>query len=323
MLVVTGGAGFIGSNLARALAERAGASVVVVDNLTGDLTQGPKFRNLVGVRLADYLDKDDFLDLVTRRDALLERVEHVFHLGACSDTTAADGSYLMRNNFEYSKRVARFCLEGRVPLVYASSAAVYGAGRVFREAPEHERPLNVYGYSKQLFDDWVRQRLPGARSPLVGLRFFNVYGPREAHKGAMASMAYQLHEQLRATGVAPLFAGTDGYADGEQVRDFVYVDDVVAVGLWFLEHPARGGIYNVGTGRARSFNDLAAALIGRLGRGRISYVPFPEALAGVYQSCTRADLSALRGAGYDGAFRSLEEGVAAYVAWLAGGSDGR
>lgn len=313
MLVVTGGAGFIGSNLARALAGRAGASVTVVD----DLTRAPKFRNLVGARIADYLDQDDLLDLMARRDAWLQGVEAVFHLGACTDTTASDGRYVMRNNFEYSKAVARFCLEARVPLVYASSAAVYGAGSVFREQPEHERPLNVYGWSKQLFDDWVRRRLPEARSPVVGLRFFNVYGPREAHKGAMASMAYQLHEQLRATGVARLFAGADGYADGAQVRDFVYVDDVVAVALWFLAHGG-AGVYNVGTGRARSFNDLAAALVGRLGRGRIAYVPFPDSLRGVYQSRTEADLTALRGAGYDGTFRPLEEGVAAYVTWLAG-----
>jgi ADP-L-glycero-D-manno-heptose 6-epimerase len=313
MLVVTGGAGFIGSNLARALAGRAGASVTVVD----DLTSGAKFRNLAGVRIADYLDKEDFLEMVTRRDALLDKAECVFHLGACTDTTATDGRYVMRNNFEYSKQVGRFCLEAGVPLVYASSAAVYGAGTVFREEPQHERPLNVYGYSKQLFDDWIRRRLPEARTPLVGLRFFNVYGPREAHKGAMASMAYQLHEQLRARGVARLFAGTDGGADGAQVRDFVYVDDVVAVALWFLGHGG-AGVYNVGTGRARSFNDLAGAIIGQLGVGRIEYVPFPEALRGVYQNRTEADLAALRGAGYEGKFRSLEEGVAAYLAWLAG-----
>jgi ADP-L-glycero-D-manno-heptose 6-epimerase len=319
MLVVTGGAGFIGSNLARALAGRAGASVTVVD----DLTHGPQCRNLVGAPLADYLDKDDFLELVTRRDALLEGVECVFHLGACTDTTEADGRFMMRNNYEYSKRLARFCLESRVPLVYASSAAVYGAGTVFREQPEHERSLNVYGWSKQLFDDWVRRRLPDARSPLVGLRFFNVYGPREAHKGAMASMAYQLHEQLRAGGVARLFAGSDGIADGEQVRDFVYVDDVVAVALWFLAHPGRSGVYNVGTGRARSFNDLAAAVVAGLGRGRIEYVPFPAPLRGVYQNRTEADLSALRAAGYDGRFRSLEEGVGAYVAWLGGEAHAR
>jgi ADP-L-glycero-D-manno-heptose 6-epimerase len=318
MLVVTGGAGFIGSNLARALVAGAGASVLVVD----DLTRAEKIRNLVGARIADYLDKDDFLELVGRRDALLEGVEGVLHLGACTDTTAADGRYVMRNNYEYSKRVARFCLERRVPLIYASSAAVYGAGRVFREAPEHERPLNVYGYSKHLFDEWVRRQLPEARSPLVGLRFFNVYGPREAHKGAMASLVAQLHGQVRATGVARLFGASGGYADGAQLRDFVYVDDVAAVARWFLEHPT-SGIYNIGTGRARTFNDLAAALLARLGRGQVTYVPFPAALEGVYQCYTQADLSALRGAGYDGAFRGLEEGVAAYVAWLESDAHGR
>jgi ADP-L-glycero-D-manno-heptose 6-epimerase len=318
MMIVTGGAGFIGSNLARALVERTGAGVAVVD----DLTRGPKFRNLVGARIADYLDKDDFLELVVRRDGMLDRVECLFHLGACTDTTASDGRYVMRNNFEYSKQLASFCLEAHVPLVYASSAAVYGAGSVFHEAPENERPLNVYGYSKQLFDEWVRRTAPGG-SPVVGLRFFNVYGPREAHKGAMASMAYQLHEQLRATGVARLFTGTDGCADGAQVRDFVHVDDVVAVALWFLAHPERTGIFNVGTGRARSFNDLAAALVDRMGRGRVEYVPFPEQLRGVYQSRTEADLSALRGAGYEGSFRGLEEGVAAYAAWLAGDAHDR
>ncbi|HEY3359146.1 MAG TPA: ADP-glyceromanno-heptose 6-epimerase [Polyangia bacterium] len=311
MICVTGGAGFIGSNLVRALAAR-GADVVVVD----DLTAGEKFRNLVGARLADYLDKDDFYALVARRDAWLERVEAVFHLGAITSTTCADGRLMMRANYDCSRALLEACGARRVPLVYASSAAVYGAGRVFREAPEHEQPINVYAFSKMLFDHLVRRALPAPPAPLVGLRYFNVYGPREDHKGPMASVALQLYDQLRQTGEARLFAGCGGYGDGEQRRDFVSVDDVVAVNLWFLEHGGPSGIFNVGTGRARSFNDVAAAVIRGLGRGRVRYVPFPATLAGAYQSFTEADLGTLRAAGYGGAFRDVDEGVGAYVAWL-------
>lgn len=313
MIVVTGGAGFIGSNMVHALNARGRDDVLVVD----DLTDGSKFRNLVGARVADYLDRADFEAMIDRDDPALGTLDAVLHQGACADTTERDGRRMMRLNFESSKRVARLCLRRAIPMIYASSASVYGRGRRFVEDPAAERPLNVYGYSKQLFDDWVRRALPTARSPLVGLRYFNVYGPREAHKGAMASVAMHLHRQLVAGGKVRLFEGCDGFGDGEQRRDFVHVADVCDVALWFLAHPERSGIFNVGTGQSRSFLDVARAVIAFHGRGELTFVPFPESLRGAYQSFTEADLTGLRGAGYGRAFRSLDDGVRHYLAWLS------
>jgi ADP-L-glycero-D-manno-heptose 6-epimerase len=321
--VVTGAAGFIGSNLVRALNERGITNVLAVDNLM----QADKFANLVGCEIADYLDKREFLErlLAGEFDGALDAV---LHQGACSDTMATDGRYVMENNYRYSLAVLDFCLQEEVPMLYASSAAVYGSGRVFRESPECEAPLNVYGYSKYLFDQAVRRRLPDASSQVAGFRYFNVYGPNEPHKGRMASVAWHFFQQYRTEGKAKPFQGSDGYADGEQRRDFVSVEDVVKVNLYFLERPRLSGIFNVGTGRAQSFNDVAEAVIntcrGATGeprlartelatRGAIEYVPFPPTLKGKYQSFTEADVAALRATGYEAPFLTVADGVSRYV----------
>lgn len=312
MIIVTGGAGFIGSNLVHALNLRGIREVLVVD----DLTDGIKFTNLVDCEIADYLDRTVFLDRIQRGVNFSEPITAMFHQGACSTTTEWDGRYMMENNFEYSKALLHYCAVQRIPFIYASSAAVYGGGSTFVEDPAYEAPLNVYGYSKILFDQWVRRALPRLQSQVVGLRYFNVYGPRESHKGTMASVAFHLNNQLRDTGKVRLFAGSDGYADGEQRRDFIYVDDAVAVNLWFFDNPNRSGVFNVGTGRAQSFNEVARAVVTYHQRGEIEYIPFPDHLRGRYQSFTEADLSLLRGVGYPRPFQTVEQGVAAYMAWL-------
>lgn len=311
MIVVTGGAGFIGSNLVLELNKRGHSDVVVVDNLA----DARKYRNLVGADIADYVDKEDFLSMVTGRAGWLEAVEAVFHQGACTSTTETDGRYMMKNNYDYSKAVLDLCLERRLPLIYASSAAVYGTGTVFGEEASNEGPLNVYGFSKLLFDVHVRRLLAGAESQIVGLRYFNVYGPREGHKGSMASMVLQLDDQLESTGRARLFGSTEGYEAGEQRRDFVYVQDVVDVNLWFFDHPERSGIFNCGTGISRTFNDLAGEVVRFRGQGEIEHIPFPETLQGKYQSYTQSDMSNLRAAGYQADPTSLERGVQEYLTW--------
>ncbi len=317
MIIVTGGAGFIGSNLVKALNARSIDDILVVD----DLEDGVKFRNLADCEIADYLDKDDFLShLQAGKD--FGRVQAVFHLGACSSTTEWDGRYMMRNNFEYSKVLLHWCQQHGSAFLYASSAAVYGGSSVFREERAVERPLNVYGYSKFLFDQYLRRHMAGFTSQVAGFRYFNVYGPREQHKGSMSSVALHFDQQLGTGKSVRLFAGCDGYADGEQRRDFVYVGDACAVNLWFLEHPEISGIFNLGTGRSQSFNDVARAVIAWHGHGEIEYIPFPEPLRGRYQSFTQADISALRAAGYDAAFKTVEQGVAEYMAWLNPGQSG-
>ena len=312
MIIVTGGAGFIGSNIVRGLNERGREDILVVD----DLKDGTKFLNLVDCEILDYLDKDDFIARVRSRGGFGEPVEAIFHEGACSATTEWDGVYMMGNNYEYSKTLLHYCLEQRAAYLYASSASVYGGGEVFSESREHESPLNVYGYSKFLFDQYVRRILPQAGSQIVGFRYFNVYGPREQHKGSMASVAFHLSQQLSAGENLRLFAGCDGYGDGEQRRDFIYIDDVVDVNLWFLDNPERSGIINLGTGSSQRFKDVATAVIGWFGRGEIEYIPFPDHLRGRYQSFTEADISSLRALGYERRFRAVEEGVPRYMDWL-------
>jgi ADP-L-glycero-D-manno-heptose 6-epimerase len=318
--VVTGAAGFIGSKIVEALNAAGVTDIVAVDNLQ----QSDKVRNLSGLEIADYLDQAEFLQRLDSFDGALEAV---LHQGACSDTMESDGRYMMENNYRYSKRLLDWCQEAEVALLYASSASVYGAGPDFREERACERPLNVYGYSKFLFDQLVRRTLARRTAQIAGFRYFNVYGPNEAHKGRMASVALHAYQQLLAAGRVKLFVGSGGYGNGEQRRDFVYVDDVVDVNLWFLEHRQVCGIYNCGTGRAQSFNQLAAATINaaqgtRLTakelaeKGLIEYVAFPEGLRDRYQSFTEADLSRLRTAGYAGEFKSVEQGVSAYVAHL-------
>jgi ADP-L-glycero-D-manno-heptose 6-epimerase len=309
MIIVTGGAGFIGSNIVKALNDKGHTDILVVD----DLEDGRKFRNIVDCHISDYMDQEDFLDAIESEEDPFSYVEAIFHQGACSDTTEWDGRYMMDNNYEYSKRVLDYCLAKEVPFIYASSAAVYGGSDTFKEELQFEKPLNVYGYSKFLFDQYVRKILPEAKSQIVGLRYFNVYGPRESHKGGMASVAFHLNNQMKDNGKIKLFEGCDGYGDGEQLRDFVYVTDIAAVNLWLLENSQVSGIFNAGTGRSQPFNDIAKAVIAWHGKGELEYIPFPEKLKGAYQSFTQADMSSLRAAGYSNEFKTVEEGVKAYL----------
>jgi ADP-L-glycero-D-manno-heptose 6-epimerase len=319
--VVTGAAGFIGSRIVAGLNACGVSDIVAVDNLA----HADKFRNLADCEIADYVDHAAFLSELAGFEGAIEAV---LHQGACSDTMESDGRYMMENNYAYSRRLLEWCQEEDVPFLYASSASVYGTGSAgFREERACERPLNVYGYSKFLFDQYVRSEFSRFNSQVAGLRYFNVYGPNEWHKGRMASVAFHAYHQLLSAGKVKLFVGSDGYGNGEQRRDFVYVDDVVAVNLWLLEHREVSGVFNCGTGRAQTFNQLAAAVINAVqgteaathdlvAKGLIEYIPFPDALEGKYQSFTEADLAQLRAAGYEGAFRTVEQGVRAYVTEL-------
>ncbi|MFO0956762.1 MAG: ADP-glyceromanno-heptose 6-epimerase [Isosphaeraceae bacterium] len=310
IFIVTGAAGFIGSNVVKALNDRGHHDVIAVDNLT----VGDRFRNLRDLSIADYLDHRDFRERIRDDRDPWGDVAAVLHQGACADTTEADGRFMMDNNYEASKEILHWCLKRQIPLVYASSASVYGNGTTCIEDPSYEGPLNVYAYSKLQFDRYVRRLMPRLESTVVGLRYFNVYGPREQFKGRMASMVYQLWKQLRDHGACRLFEGTGGYGDGEQRRDFVYPGDVAAVNLHFAASPSPvRGIFNCGTGESRSFNDIARTLIGLLGGGRIDYIPFPESLAGKYQSFTQADISRLRQAGYASPMTRLEDGIRSMI----------
>ena len=326
MIIVTGAAGFIGSNLVHALNARGETDIVAVDNLT----RADKYRNLVDCEIADYLDKQALLDRLA--DGRVGPVRAILHQGACSDTMESDGRYMMENNFRYSLALLEYAAARGIPYIYASSAAVYGGSERFVEDRACERPLNVYGYSKFLFDQVVRRRLPALRSQVVGLRYFNVYGPRESHKARMASVAFHNFNQFRAEGKVRLFDGWDGWAAGAQTRDFIHVDDVVAVNLHFLDHPGASGVFNVGTGRAQPFNDVASTVVNTLrglrgeralpleelvALGEIEYIPFPDALKGKYQSYTQADVTRLRAAGFGAPFATVQQGVERYVKWLA------
>ena len=315
MHIVTGGAGFIGSNLVKGLNDRGETDILVVDNLTN----GHKMHNLADLSIADYMDRLDFIERLDRPDAL-PQVEGVFHLGATSATTEWNGQFVMKNNYDYSKRLLHWCLDRSVPFIYASSASVYGAGRVFKEDSRYERPINMYAFSKLQFDRYVRARRDPRTgvygSPVAGLRYFNVYGPREQHKGPMASTAWHFSRQILESGEARLFGAHDGYGPGEQRRDFVHVDDCVKINLWCLDLGI-SGIFNVGTGTARSFNDMAQAVIdwhARHGkRGEITYIDFPDHLKAANQSFTEADLGLLRSLGYREPLKTLEAGVAGYL----------
>lgn len=328
-IVVTGAAGFIGSNLIKGLNARGIDDIIAVD----DLTQGDKFRNLADLKIADYIDAGDFYDQFADSD--FGHVEAVFHEGACSDTMELDGKYMMANNYTLSCDLFRACRSQNTRLLYASSAATYGGSDTFSESPEFERPLNVYGYSKLLFDQHMRRelgmRFENAKTQVAGFRYFNVYGPREQHKGRMASVAFHQFNQFQTEGKVKLFGDYGGYGPGGQMRDFVFIDDVVAVNLWFFDHPEKSGIFNLGTGRAQPFNDVAIAVVNTLRQGQntaplsiedaarggmIDYIGFPEALIGKYQSYTQADLSALRAAGCQHAFADVQSGVTAYMRWL-------
>ena len=325
-VVVTGAAGMIGSNLVLGLNKIGIDDVIAVD----DLENGQKYHNLLGAQISDYFDKSEFYTRFAKGE--FGRIDAVLHQGACSDTMEHNGRFMLDTNYRCSKDLLDACQAQGTRLLYASSAATYGGSASFREEPEFEQPLNVYGYSKLLFDNVVRRMLASAKTQVAGFRYFNVYGPREQHKARMASVAFHHFNQFRETGKVKLFGEYGGYAAGEQSRDFVFVDDVVAVNLWFLQNPDRSGIFNLGTGRAQPFNDLAAATVNAVRalkgeaalsqaelvqRGLIEYVDFPQALIGKYQCFTQADLSRLRATGCAHTFADVASGVKAYVNWLA------
>jgi ADP-L-glycero-D-manno-heptose 6-epimerase len=326
-IVVTGAAGFIGSNLVRALNARGETDIIAVDNLTS----GDKFKNLVDCDISHYLDKHDFIDRVVS-GALEGEISAILHQGACSDTMNHDGKYMLDNNYQYTLALFDFCQEEEIPFLYASSAAVYGGGKVFKEERSHEGPLNVYGYSKFLFDQILRQRMEeGLTAQVAGFRYFNVYGQHEQHKGRMASVAFHNYNQYRETGKVKLFGGYDGWESGGQSRDFVSVDDVVRVNMHFLDHPEKSGIFNLGSGRAQPFNDVAVATVNACRRhegkpaltleelvsqGILEYTEFPDTLKGKYQSFTQADITKLRDIGYNAPFLTVQQGVDRYVDWL-------
>ncbi len=311
MIIVTGGAGMIGSNIVKALNDKGINDILVVDHLKN----GRKFQNLVDLDITDYMDRDDFLAQVMAGDDF-GPIEAVFHEGACSATTEWDGKYMMLNNYEYSKELLHYCLEREIPFLYASSAATYGETDTFIEEKEYEGALNVYGYSKQQFDNYVRRIWDDAKahgetlSQITGFRYFNVYGPREQHKGSMASVAFHLNNQMNAGENPKLFAGSEHFK-----RDFVYVGDVAAVNVWFFENQ-KSGIFNLGTGSAESFNEVAKAVIKHHGKGQVETIPFPEHLKGAYQEYTQADLTKLRAAGCQHNFKTVAEGVAEYMALI-------
>lgn len=333
-IVVTGAAGFIGSNIIAGLNARGLTDIIAVD----DLRQGDKFRNLADLSIADYVDAGTFYGEFSQ--GRYGPIEAVFHEGACSDTMELDGQYMMENNYTLSCKLFQACQQQGTRLLYASSAATYGGSDTFREDPAFELPLNVYGYSKLLFDQRMRQLCgsdfgqakDGKSRQVVGFRYFNVYGPREQHKGRMASVAFHEFNQYKSEGKVKLFGAYGGYPAGGQMRDFVFIDDVVAVNLWFFDHPAQSGIYNLGTGRAQPFNDVAISVVNTMrqlegktsltlqeatAQGLIEYMDFPDALRGKYQAYTQADLTALRSTGCDHAFADVQSGVQSYVRHLA------
>jgi ADP-L-glycero-D-manno-heptose 6-epimerase len=308
MIIVTGAAGFIGSNLLNGLNQAGHCDIVAVD----DLTDGHKYVNLAKSEFSDYVHYEDFLDQLEADVYPAKKIEAIFHQGACSTTTEWDGKYVMKTNFDYSKRLFHFAIKHQIPFIYASSAAVYGGKHDFIESDQQQMPLNVYGYSKWLFDQYVLRHLPKIKSTVAGLRYFNVYGPGEQHKQTMASVAFHMMNQLRDTGKVRLFSEYDGYKAGEQSRDFVYVDDVVKLNLWCWQKKIPNGIYNCGTGHARQFNELARILIDTHGSGEVEYIPFPNHLKAAYQSYTCANPTKLQSVGYNETWISLEDGVAAY-----------
>ena len=327
MLIVTGGAGFIGSNLVHELNAHGITDILVVDNFAN----ARKFQNLLGARYVDCMDKREFRRAIHENALESEKIDAILHQGACSNTLEDDGVYMMDNNFQYTKEVLAFAIHQRAPLVYASTAAVYGLSGPGHFTPtlENERPLNVYGFSKLAFDNYFRHQLELEQVPItaVGLRYFNVYGPREQHKGRMASVIHHFTKQMKETGRVRLFAGTGGYGDGEQRRDFVYVRDLVRMNMFFAQigpyAPKAGeapkayrGVVNAGTGVSRTFNDVAKALMAVHGEVPIEYIPFPADLEGRYQHFTEADLTGLRQLGCALGFTALEDGIVETYATL-------
>jgi ADP-L-glycero-D-manno-heptose 6-epimerase len=317
MIVVTGGAGFIGSALIAALNNPRSSRGPITDILVVDhLGSGPKWKNLRNLSFTDYVEKDDFLEMVIE-NKLIGPIEAVFHLGACTRTTEKDASYLIKNNYEYAKLLAQWAAEANTRFIYASSAATYGDGSAGfsddEEKIEDLRPLNIYGYSKHLFDLWAkRARL---LKKIVGLKYFNVFGPNEYHKGDMRSFVIRAFEQISATGKVRLFKSYNPqYADGEYVRDFLYIKDAVDMTLFFLDNPQISGLFNVGSGMARKWNDLVKAVFEAMGKEpRIEYIEMPESIRNQYQYYTRADMTKLRKAGYSKQMAPLEDAIKDYV----------
>lgn len=316
MIIATGGAGFIGSNLIHQLNAAGEKDILLVDSFAPAANlSGPKFPNLYGAKFTDYMDKHEFRAALKAGVFDNVAIRAVLHNGACSNTLEDDGRYMMDNNFTYSKELLQFSVERRIPFVYASTAAVYGASVEFAPVEKNERPLNVYGYSKLVFDDYVRRLMPQFQSTVVGLRYFNVYGPREQHKGRMASVIHHFTKQLNETGTIRMFEGSGGYANGEQRRDFVFVEDLARMNRFFAgllpestKTPVKA-VVNAGTGQARTFKAVAEALMQVHGPGKIEYIPFPGDLKNRYQHFTEADTAGLRAAGYAEPFTTLEEGV--------------
>ncbi|MBR5913115.1 MAG: ADP-glyceromanno-heptose 6-epimerase [Selenomonadaceae bacterium] len=323
MIVVTGGAGFIGSNIVRGLNLRGETDILIVDNLG----KGDKYKNLIGLKFHDYIHMDDFMKKIEDDEFFLtEDIDVIFHEGACSDTMEYDVNYMMKVNYEYSKKLLDFCTDEDIKFIYASSASTYGDGQNgFREDDDCENALNPYAFSKLLFDRYVRNILANfdedfSPPSIIGLRYFNVYGAQEQHKGRMASIVYQMYQNVKNTGIIKLFKGSDGYADGEQRRDFISVEDVVKVNLWaYDDEDIVSGIYNCGTGKAHTFNEVAQAVIKALGKGKVQYIDFPDELQGKYQSFTQADTRNLLRAGYDGGFVDFEKSIADYCKFLDNG----
>mgnify|MGYP001413633618 FL=1 len=320
-ILVTGAAGFIGCNNVLELNRRGFKDVIAVDNLT----KSEKFLNLAKCSISDYFDKNDFIERVRRDELPVPEV--IFHQGACSDTMETDGRYMMENNYRYTLDLFHWAQKHRIPFIYASSAATYGASQVFVEDVAYEGPLNVYGYSKYLFDQVVRANMKSLTAPVAGMRYFNVYGPHEQHKGRMASVAFHQYSQFKKEGRVKLFEGCLGYGNGCQMRDFVFVEDVIDIAMYFMT-AGKSGIFNCGSGRAQPFNDVALTVVNSLSgtdytleeavsKGLIEYIPFPEALKGKYQAYTQADLTNLRAAGYEGELHTVQQGTAKYMQYLS------
>lgn len=312
MIVVTGGAGFIGSAIVWKLNQLGKTNIIIVDELSKD----EKWKNLIGLKYEDFVNKLEFIEQVLD-DVIPYNVEAIVHMGANSSTTEKDADHLIDNNYNYTKELAKYCVEKHIRFIYASSAATYGDGELGFNDDESKletlRPLNMYGYSKQLFDLWAKRNAISDR--IVGIKYFNVYGPNEYHKGDMRSVVHKAFEQVRDAGKVRLFKSLNPkYKDGEQMRDFVYVKDAVDMTLFFLDKPDINGIYNVGAGKARTWNDLVTSLFNAVGKPvNIEYIDLPNHLADKYQYFTEANLGKIKNAGYEKSTISLEDGVTDYV----------
>jgi ADP-L-glycero-D-manno-heptose 6-epimerase len=313
MIVVTGGAGFIGSSIVWALNQRRKDNILIIDHLG---TDNEKWRNLAPLRFLEYMEKDSFIDCI-EEDSLPDNISCIIHMGACSSTTETDNTYLVKNNFKYSQAIASYCLDKHIRLIYASSAATYGDGQVGYcdgfENLEALRPLNMYGYSKQMFDLWAKRN--NVFDEMVGLKFSNVYGPNEYHKNSMKSVALSAFEQIQQTGSVKLFKSyRSEYNNGEQMRDFVYIKDIVSIVLHFLDHPEVNGLFNAGSGHARTWNDLTNAVFKALDKEpNIEYIDMPESLKEKYQYYTELDMTNLVKSGFTTKLKSLERNVKDYV----------